>query len=47
MYGNNKCYNILARWYLTYDGLVVNIVPSGLRGYLATYCYSYDGINCY
>ena len=47
MYGNNICYDIYARWYLTYDGLNVNTLSTGLRGYLASYCYSYDGSSCY
>jgi hypothetical protein len=44
MYGNNKCYNILARYYITYDGVNVNTNQNGIKGYFATYCYSIDGL---
>lgn len=47
MFRNNKCYNILARWQLTYDGLTTNQFLFGNSGFLASYCYSKDGKTCY
>jgi hypothetical protein len=47
MFRNNKCYNILARWQLTYDGLNTNYFLFGNSGFLASYCYSKDGKTCY
>lgn len=38
MNGNNQCYNILSRYYITYDGVNVNTQLNGIKGYFATYC---------
>ena len=43
MYGGSNCYNLQAKWQLTYDGIYVNQNPVGNNGFLATYCYTKDG----
>jgi hypothetical protein len=47
MYANNKFYNILTRWHFTYYVLKLTAFPSGLKGYIETYFYSYDRMSCY